>query len=82
MLQHLLNNWFVSMDIQGVSAASVLLEGGVLAAVGLWCVRRRLRRKRGRKRRDEGQAHRSRGVLLIFLGLFVWIPVLMIAEIP
>lgn len=47
MLQHLLNNWFVSMDIQKMSAASVLLEGGVLAAAGLWCVRRRLRRKRG-----------------------------------
>lgn len=50
MLQHLLNNWFVSMDIQKMSAASVLLEGGVLALAGLWCGWRSWRRRweRGR----------------------------------
>ncbi len=48
MLQHLLNNWFVSMDIQKMSAASVLLEGGVLSLVGLWCGWRGWKRSRYR----------------------------------
>lgn len=41
MLQHLFNNWFVSLDIQKMSAASVLLELAVLSLVVLWNWRRR-----------------------------------------
>lgn len=41
MLQHLFNNWFVSLDIQKMSAASVLLELAVLSLVLLWNWRRR-----------------------------------------
>ena len=33
MLQHLFNNWFVSLDIQKMSAASVLVEAAVLIPV-------------------------------------------------
>ena len=40
MLQHLFNNWFVSLDIQKMSAASVLLETAVLFGVLLWRWRR------------------------------------------
>ena len=40
MLQHLFNNWFVSLDIQKMSAASVLLETAVLFGVLLWRQRR------------------------------------------
>lgn len=36
MLQHLFNNWFVSMDIQKMSAASVLIEMAVLVPIILW----------------------------------------------
>lgn len=38
MLQHLFNNWFVSLDIQKMSAASVMLETVILVPVILWCV--------------------------------------------
>lgn len=33
MLQHLFNNWFVSLDIQKMSAASVMVEAAVLIPV-------------------------------------------------
>lgn len=39
MLQHLFNNWFVSLDIQKMTAAAVMLvilTGGVLCAAGWW----------------------------------------------
>lgn len=35
MLQHLFNNWFLSLDIQKMSAAAVMLAGLVLVAAGL-----------------------------------------------
>lgn len=35
MLQHLFNNWFLSLDIQKMSAAAVLLVIGVLGAAGV-----------------------------------------------
>ncbi|MBT9778789.1 ABC transporter permease subunit [Clostridium sp. MCC353] len=46
MLQHLFNNWFVSMDIQKMSAASVLIEAVVLVPVILYILAGR-RKKRG-----------------------------------
>lgn len=36
MMQHLFNNWFVSLDIQKMSAASVILEAGILIPVLAW----------------------------------------------
>ena len=33
MLQHLFNNWFVSLDIQKMSAASVMVEAALLIPV-------------------------------------------------
>lgn len=39
MLQHLFNNWFVSLDIQKMTAAAVMLvilTGGALCATGWW----------------------------------------------
>lgn len=41
MMQHLFNNWFVSLDIQKMSAASVLMEAGVLIPVILWMLMRK-----------------------------------------
>ncbi len=42
MMQHLFNNWFVSLDIQKMSAASVILEAALLVPVLMWSgVRRR-----------------------------------------
>lgn len=35
MLQHLFNNWFLSLDIQKMSAAAVMLAGAILLASGL-----------------------------------------------
>lgn len=35
MLQHLFNNWFLSLDIQKMSAAAVMLAGAILLAAGL-----------------------------------------------
>lgn len=43
MMQHLFNNWFVSLDIQKMSAASVLIEAGVLIPVILWLLVRKKR---------------------------------------
>lgn len=36
MLQHLFNNWFVTLDIQKMSAASVMLETAVLVPALAW----------------------------------------------
>lgn len=43
MMQHLFNNWFVSLDIQKMSSASVLIEAGVLIPVILWMLVRKKR---------------------------------------
>lgn len=45
MMQHLFNNWFVSLDIQKMSAASVMIETAVLVPVLLWrvCTRKHSR---------------------------------------
>lgn len=43
MMQHLFNNWFVSLDIQKMSAASVIIEAGVLIPVLVWL---KVRKKR------------------------------------
>ena len=40
MMQHLFNNWFVSLDIQKMSAASVMIESSVLIPVIIWIRRR------------------------------------------
>ena len=44
MLQHLFNNWFVSLDIQKMSAASVLIETVVLVPIVLWILVRKRRK--------------------------------------
>lgn len=41
MMQHLFNNWFVSLDIQKMSAASVIIEAAVLIPVLVWLKVRR-----------------------------------------
>lgn len=49
MLQHLFNNWFVSLDIQKMTAAAVmlvLLTGGILGAGEWYEIRRRKAEKR------------------------------------
>lgn len=41
LLQHLFNNWFVTLDIQNMSAAAVMLELMVLLPVIVWYGRKR-----------------------------------------
>ena len=43
MLQHLFNHWFVSLDIQKMSAASVMVETSILIPVLLWTWKRKKR---------------------------------------
>ena len=43
MLQHLFNHWFVSLDIQKMSAASVMVETSILIPVLLWSRKRKKR---------------------------------------
>ena len=46
MLQHLFNNWFLSLDLQKMCAAAVMLETVVLVPVLLWIAAARRRRQR------------------------------------
>ncbi len=46
MLQHLFNNWFLSLDIQKMSAAAVMLETVILVPVLLWSAAARRKRER------------------------------------
>ena len=46
MLQHLFNHWFVSLDIQKMSAASVMVEVSIMIPVLLWTRRRKKDDKR------------------------------------
>ncbi len=43
MLQHLFNHWFVSLDIQKMSAASVMVETSILIPALLWSRKRKKR---------------------------------------
>nr|WP_138305715.1 MULTISPECIES: sugar ABC transporter permease [unclassified Clostridium] len=43
MLQHLFNHWFVSLDIQKMSAASVMVESSILIPVLFWTWKRKKR---------------------------------------
>ena len=43
MLQHLFNHWFVSLDIQKMSAASVMVEVSIMIPVLLWTWKRKKR---------------------------------------
>ena len=46
LLQHLFNNWFLSLELGRITAAAVLVVGGMLAGAGaLWALARRAKRK-------------------------------------
>lgn len=46
LLQHLFNNWFLSLELGRITAAAVLVVGGMLAGAGaLWALGRRAKRK-------------------------------------
>ena len=46
LLQHLFNNWFLSLELGRITAAAVMVVGVMLAGAGaLWALRRRLQRK-------------------------------------
>ena len=46
LLQHLFNNWFLSLELGRITAAAVIVVGVMLAGAGaLWALRRRLRRR-------------------------------------
>ena len=49
LLQHLFNNWFLSLELGRITAAAVMVVGVMLAGAGaLWALRRRLQRKEKR----------------------------------
>ena len=49
LLQHLFNNWFLSLELGRITAAAVIVVGVMLAGAGaLWALRRRLQRKEKR----------------------------------
>ena len=49
LLQHLFNNWFLSLELGRITAAAVMGVGVMLAGAGaLWALRRRLQRKEKR----------------------------------
>ncbi len=49
LLQHLFNNWFLSLELGHITAAAVMVVGIMLAGAGaLWALRRRLQRKEKR----------------------------------
>ena len=49
LLQHLFNNWFLSLDLGRITAAAEIGVGVMLAGAGaLWALRRRLQRKEKR----------------------------------
>lgn len=49
LLQHLFNNWFLSLELGRITAAAVMMVGVMPAGAGaLWALRRRLQRKEKR----------------------------------
>ena len=46
LMQHLFNNWFLSLELGRITAAAVIVVGGMLAGAGvLWALARRAKRK-------------------------------------
>ena len=68
MLQHLFNHWFVSLDIQKMSAASVMVEVSIMIPVLLWT---------WKGKRDDKRILIH--AVLVLLCLFIWLPLLLMA---